>query len=107
MPNHRALAKVHFDIFYIYIIFEHVCINKKLLLRVVYLTGTQNRNAILLLLFSSIFIKKTYQSECLVTGHSQKFKLKSFTFISFSSMYLSTHCYLFEWFILRALKTET
>jgi len=50
-----------------YVIFEHVFINKKLPFQVVYLTGTQNRNMIFLLFFSSIVMKKTYQLECPVT----------------------------------------
>ena len=41
---HRALANVHVEIIYIYIIFEHAFINNKFSLRVVYLTDTQNRN---------------------------------------------------------------
>ena len=38
VPPHRALTNVHFEIFHIYIIFEHVFINK-LSFRVVCLTG--------------------------------------------------------------------
>ena len=41
--------------------------------------------------------KKTHESECSVTGHSQEYILK-FTFISFSSMYLSKTSYLCVWF---------
>jgi len=51
VPGHRALAKVHFEIFDIYIIFEHVFINNKLHFRVLYLTGTSSRN-----IFFVIFI---------------------------------------------------
>ena len=51
--------------------------------------------------------KKTYGHECPLTGYSQKYILKSFTFILFSSMYLSTKRYFFEWFISRALITGT
>jgi len=63
VPGHRALKNGHFEIFYIYVIFEQVFINKKLPFRVIDLTGTQNRNMIFLVFFSSIFIKKTYISE--------------------------------------------
>jgi len=62
--THRAIAKVQFEIFYIHVIFEHVFINKKLPFQVVYLTGTQNRNIIYFLFFSSTVMKKTYESEC-------------------------------------------
>ena len=40
--------------------------------------------------------KKTYSSECPVSGHLQTYNLKSLTFISFPSIYLSTKSYLFE-----------
>ena len=70
--NHRATAKVQIEIFYIYVILEHVFINSKLPFRVGYLAGTQNRNMIFLLFFSSIVMKKMYQLECPVTGHSQE-----------------------------------
>ena len=52
-------------------------------------------------------LKKTYISECPVTGHSQKCILKSLTFTSFSSMYLSTTSCIFECSISRALQTGT
>jgi len=44
--NHRTIAKVQFEIFYIYVVFEHVFINKKLPFQVDYLTATQNRNRV-------------------------------------------------------------
>ena len=34
-------------------------------------------------------LEKTYQFECPLTGHSQKYMIKSFTFIYFSSIYFS------------------
>jgi len=49
--------------------------------------------------------KRTGLSARPTTGQSPKFKLKSFTFMSFSSMYSSTASYLFEWVISRQLKT--
>jgi len=68
--THRAIAKVQFEIFYIHVIFEHVFINKKLPFQVVYLTGTQNRNIIYFLFFSSTVMKKTYESECPISVDS-------------------------------------
>ena len=49
---------------------------------------------------------KTYAPECPVTGHSQTYIWKPFTFTSFSSVYLSTKSYLFEGFILQNSKKE-
>ena len=49
--------------------------------------------------------KRTGLSARPTTGQSPKFKLKSFTFMSFSSMYSSTASYLFEWVLSRQLKT--
>ena len=61
--------------------------------------------------FSCFFVvacwwKKPYPFECPVTGHSQKFILKSFALISFSSMYFSTKSYLSEWYISRHSKQK-
>ena len=49
---------------------------------------------------------KTYAPECPVTGHSQTYIWKPFTFTSFSSVYLSTKSYLFEGFILLNSRKE-
>ena len=50
--------------------------------------------------------KKTYGFECPLTGHSYTYILKSFTFISFSRMYLSTKSCIFELFVSRTHKKE-
>ena len=62
VPGHRALARVHFETC-IYIIFEHVFIKKKLPLRVVFLTGTQNRKMFFWLILSNIFIEKKVHAQ--------------------------------------------
>ena len=59
MPGLWALANVHFEIFDIYIIFEHMFINKKLPFRVVILTGIQiNKWNMFFVIFLSCASKK-------------------------------------------------
>ena len=53
VPSLWALANVYFEIFDIYIIFEHMFINKKIPFRVGTLTGIQiNKRNMFFLLFS-------------------------------------------------------
>jgi len=78
VPGHRALTKVHFEIFYIYVIYENLFMKNKLPFRVVDLTGTQNSNMIFLLFFSSICLKKSYRSgQSVSTGNLQIARPKS------------------------------
>ena len=64
MPGLWALANVHFEIFDIYIIFEHMFINKKLPFRVVILPGVQiNKRNKFFCYFPVVFIGKTHMYE--------------------------------------------
>jgi len=64
VPGLWALANVHFEIFDIYIIFEHMFINQKLPFRVVILTGIQiNKRNMFFCYFPVVFIKKTHMYE--------------------------------------------
>jgi len=71
VPGHWALTKVHFEIVYNYIIFEHVFLEQTLPFWVVYLQAIQNKNMIFVVNFSLAHSpKKTYGHKCPVTGHS-------------------------------------